>query len=225
MRDYRQPPSPEKGGRRSTIGDAGENAGDTQGGWRRPIRLAAAVLGAISLGVISIPAGAADTADLWAALRSGGHVVVMRHALAPGTGDPQSFDVGKCETQRNLSTQGRAQAKRIGDSFRANGIAGARVYSSQWCRCLDTAELLRLGPVATLPALNSFFQTIGRRTPQTAALQKWLSEQDRTTPLVLVTHQVNITALTGIYPASGEMVVLRIEQDGALKTIGTMRPD
>lgn len=93
-----------------------------------------------------------------ALLKKPGHFAIMRHALAPGTGDPRNFDLTDCSTQRNLSEAGREQAKAVGELLRKSGIEKAGVYSSQWCRCLDTATLLGLGPVTELPALNSFFQ-------------------------------------------------------------------
>ena len=93
-----------------------------------------------------------DEAALWAALRAGGHVALIRHALAPGTGDPAGFRVDDCATQRNLSPTGRAQARAIGERFRANGIDTAAVLSSQWCRCLDTARELALGEITPFAA-------------------------------------------------------------------------
>ena len=149
----------------------------------------------------------------------------MRHAIAPGTGDPANFALRDCSTQRNLSAEGRAQAAAIGDRFRANGMDAARVVSSQWCRCLETAQLLGLGPVEELPALNSFFRRSERREPQTQALRDWLAGQDLEHPLVLVTHQVNITALTGVYPASGQLVVLRRSDNGDISVVGSIRTD
>ena len=165
---------------------------------------------------------AADEADLWQALRSGRHVALLRHARAPGTGDPPEFTPGECSTQRNLSDAGRAQAMRIGARLRENGIGSARVYSSQWCRCLDTARLLGVGPVAELPFLNSFFQQDTRRDAQTQALAAWISGHELDEPALLVTHQVNITALTGVYPAEGTMVVVRASQDGDIEVVGTI---
>ncbi|HRP24081.1 histidine phosphatase family protein [Thauera sp.] len=156
----------------------------------------------------------AQEAALWAALREGGHVALMRHALAPGTGDPPGFRVDDCRTQRNLSAAGRAQARAIGERFRANGIAAAAVFSSQWCRCLDTARELALGEVRPHPALNSSFGRRGEEADQTRAARALIAEQSEAgTPLVLVTHQVNITALTGVFPASGELIVMRVEGD------------
>jgi phosphohistidine phosphatase SixA len=167
----------------------------------------------------------ADDTKLWGSLRLEGHVALMRHAIAPGIGDPEEFDLDDCGTQRNLSDGGLAQAKRIGDRFRANGIETAVVFSSQWCRCRDTAELLGLGPVSALPELNSFFQRAGQRGPQTQALRQWLSSWALDRPAVLVTHQVNITALTGVYLTSGEMVIVKRAADGTLKPIGTIATD
>lgn len=166
-----------------------------------------------------------DDEALWSALRSGDHLVLMRHALAPGTGDPAGFTLGDCDTQRTLSDQGREQARRIGDRFRANGIAAAGVYASQWCRSFETAELLALGSVQALPSLNSFFQAYDRRESQTRALRNWIAEQALSRPLVLVTHQVNITSLADVYPASGEMVVLHRSESGALSVVGTLETD
>ena len=167
-----------------------------------------------------------DQADVWAALRAGGHLSrLLRHAIAPGTGDPNNFVIGDCRTQRNLSDEGRAQAKRIGDRFRANGIASAPVFSSQWCRCLQTARLLTLGPVIDLPSLNSFFENFEQRQPQTRALKAWLKDQDLRLPQILVTHQVNITALTGVYPSSGELIIVRRSEKGGLTVVGTIETE
>jgi phosphohistidine phosphatase SixA len=168
---------------------------------------------------------AAQEAALWKALASKGHVALLRHAIAPGTGDPTDFAVGDCGTQRNLSTEGRAQAERIGARFRDNGIETARVVSSQWCRCLDTAELLGLGAVEELPLLNSFYQRTERRKPQTEGLNAWLAGQELLAPLVLVTHQVNISALAGVYVASGEFVVIRLAENGKIEVLGSIETD
>lgn len=167
----------------------------------------------------------ADDAALWQALRSPGHAALIRHALAPGTGDPGDFQLRDCSTQRNLSDGGRDQAKRIGARLRANGVLAARVLSSQWCRCLETASLLSFGDVTELPLLNSFFESMHRRNDQTAALLEWIKDQPLTAPTILVTHQVNISALTGIFPASGELVVLRRTTEGNLTIVGTIETD
>ena len=170
----------------------------------------------------SLSGAEASQTLLWEKLRSGDHFVLMRHALAPGTGDPPSFEIDKCETQRNLSQRGREQARDIGALFRENGIHTAQVYSSQWCRCLDTARLLNLGDVTELPIINSFFQNFENEKVQTAALVQWLNHQALAPTLILVTHQVNITAFTGIYPSSGEIVVVHSREDGTFAPIGTI---
>lgn len=148
-----------------------------------------------------------------------GQFLLLRHALAPGTGDPANFNVDDCTTQRNLSEAGRGQARRIGARIKQAGIEKATVYSSQWCRCMDTADLLGLGEVQVLPVLNSFYQRWHLEAEQTEALKQWLVDANLTKPRVLVTHQVNITALTGVFPASGEMVVAEISKDGKVEVI------
>ncbi len=168
---------------------------------------------------------AADEAELWNALRSGGHFALLRHAIAPGFGDPPEFTLGNCGTQRNLSEEGREQATAIGQRFQANGIRAARVVSSQWCRCLETARLLKLGPVEELAALNSFFSQRERQEPQMQTLRDWLARQNLAQPLVLVSHQVNITALSGVYPDSGELVIMRRAASGELELVGTLKTD
>lgn len=161
------------------------------------------------------PLGASDPA--WQALRAPGVVALMRHAIAPGTGDPANFDLDDCATQRNLNAAGRAQARAIGAAFRANGIAVDKVLTSQWCRCRETAELLDLGPVEEFPALNSFFADRGTAEAQTRATRARLAGLPDGEKVVLVTHQVNITALAGVYPASGEVVAVAVDDDGAVE--------
>jgi phosphohistidine phosphatase SixA len=185
-----------------------------------------ALLVGFALGLLSGAHTAnANEAALWDSLRNGGHFALLRHALAPGTADPAGFAIEDCNTQRNLSDHGRAQARQIGQKFRDNGIQTARVYASQWCRCRDTAELLGLGPVGDRPALNSFYQRWENREPQTRALADWLGRQDLGTVHVLVTHQVNITALTGISPSSGELVIVRAMDNGDLRVVGTIETE
>jgi len=168
---------------------------------------------------------AAEDSALWHALASEGHAALLRHAIAPGTGDPLEFAIGDCSTQRNLSEEGRQQARQIGSLFRRNGIEAARIFSSQWCRCLETAKLLGIGPVMELPILNSLFQRPERRNRQTQTLKAWLASQEVDRPLVLITHQVNITALTGVYPASGELIIVRQSENGEISAVGSIRTD
>lgn len=164
----------------------------------------------------------ADEATLWQAMRKPGHVVLIRHSTAPGTGDPSQFKIDDCATQRNLSEAGREEARRIGERFRHNGIRRAEVHSSRWCRCIDTARLLGLGPVEALPLLDSFFARPERGQDQTRRLLLWLQQHAKTETLVLVTHQVNITTLTGLYPAPGDIVVVAVSSSGSIRVAGTI---
>lgn len=196
-------------------------------GWRRGARRSCTFVASIFVVVFASASAssASDEAALWRTLASKGHFALLRHAIAPGVGDPPEFAIGDCGRQRILSEEGRQQAQRIGRRFRANGIVAAQIFSSQWCRCLDTARRLGLGPVTELPILNSFFQWPERRSGQMRALETWLAHQDLNEPLILVTHQVNIAALTGIYPASGELVIVRRSEDGTLSPLGRLRTD
>ncbi len=178
------------------------------------------------VGMLAVPGPtrAEGEAAAWEALGRGGHVAIMRHATAPGTGDPAAFEIADCATQRNLSAAGREQAKKVGDAFRANNVAVERVYSSQWCRSLETARLLDLGEVEELPALNSFFAQPEREDTQMAALWDWLVDNRSAGTMVLVTHQVVISALTGGWPRSGEIVVFRVSGDKTLTEAGRIPP-
>jgi phosphohistidine phosphatase SixA len=147
-------------------------------------------------------------ANDWDALRAPGAIAIMRHALAPGVSDPANHTIDDCTTQRNLSAQGHDQAREIGAELRARGISFDHVLTSQWCRTRDTAALLDLGTPADAPPLNSFFEERGQRDSQTRDLRILLEGlQGRA---MLVTHQVNISALTGTSTRSGEIVVFRL---------------
>ena len=168
----------------------------------------------------------ADSGHLVQRMRDGGHVLMLRHAYAPGTGDPNHFRLGDCTTQRNLNGRGRAQAEAIGAWLRERGITRARVFSSQWCRCLETAERLALGPVTPLPALNSFFEHPRDREPNLAALRRFLGDQPRDGALIiLVTHFVTIAGITGDGVGSGEGVVLELDDQAAYPVIGRLSFD
>jgi phosphohistidine phosphatase SixA len=163
-------------------------------------------------------------ADAWAAARATDAVLMMRHANAPGTGDPDGFALGDCTTQRNLDARGRAQARAVGAALVARGARPDRVLTSEWCRARDTAELLGFGTPEPLPALNSFFGDRPNEPAQTAALRRFLAEDSAGERLILVTHQVNITALTGLVPRSGEIVVLSRDAYGRLAVAGRIPP-
>ncbi|MEG4517339.1 MULTISPECIES: histidine phosphatase family protein [unclassified Microcoleus] len=181
----------------------------------------------LSIGLITATASSdaatnAQTQAGWQLLQRGetGLVVAMRHAIAPGTGDPANFKLGDCSTQRNLSAQGRTQAKQIAAEFRNRNIKVARVLSSQWCRCLETAKLINLG-VEPFPALNSFFSDSSKEARQTAAIRKLIVDNRNTKgAVIMVTHQVNITAITDIVPQSGEAVILKGSRQGKIQIVG-----
>ncbi|MGF1536257.1 MAG: histidine phosphatase family protein [Elainellaceae cyanobacterium] len=167
------------------------------------------------------PTAQAET-DIWATLREADthYYVLMRHAIAPGTGDPPRFQLDDCSTQRNLSEEGRAQARRTGEAFREQNVAVQQVLSSEWCRCLDTAELLNLGPVEAFPALNSFFEDRAKGPERTERLRAYMAEnRDAPQVTVMVTHFVNISAVAGGGVSSGEMVVMSYDQD-QLEVVG-----
>jgi len=175
--------------------------------------------------VLAAPAKAAEPVAA-VTLAAPGHVLLLRHAIAPGVGDPAGMRLRDCATQRNLDATGRAQAQAIGAGLRQAGVGQARVFTSQWCRTRETAEILGLGPVVERPAeLNSFFDERTAQPAATAALRAFLRALPADGGLVvLVTHQVNITALTGIVPASGEGVVLRLSLNDDFAVIGRLPP-
>jgi phosphohistidine phosphatase SixA len=161
-------------------------------------------------------AGAGDAADAWKALRAGGHVALMRHADAPGGfGDPAGFRVDDCATQRNLSEKGRADAAKIGARLQREGVAFEKILSSPWCRCIDTARLLHLGTVETEATFGNVVVLRDQRETLTAGaralIAKWIARGN----LLVVTHGANVQALTGISPASGEIVVVKGGSDRA----------
>jgi phosphohistidine phosphatase SixA len=152
----------------------------------------------------------ADDSAAWAMLREGRAVLLLRHATAPGYGDPPQFVLGDCTTQRNLDQAGRAEAQRWGVLLREHGVSDPKIFSSRWCRALETSEQMGLGSIEPLPALDSFFGHADREAEQTDALRELLDSLPLTAPVVLVTHQVNITALTGVFPRSGEGLILAL---------------
>lgn len=181
------------------------------------------LLAAAVAGIVALPAPArADPAAVQAALRQPGTVVLMRHARAPGVGDPPGFRVDDCSTQRNLNDEGRADARAAGQRLRAAGVQVGRVLSSPWCRCLETARLLDLGPVVAEPAFASTFREAAGGDQITAAARRLIDGWRGPGVLLAVTHQVNIQALTGRSTSSGEMVVLRRQPDGSLREVGTL---
>ncbi len=159
----------------------------------------------------------------WDVLRQPGAIVLFRHANAPGTGDPAGFVLGDCATQRNLDDKGRSEARAIGAAFAAQAISVGRVLTSQWCRAAETAALAFPGRASEEPAFNSFFGDRAREPEQTARALALLAGWRGPGVLVVVTHQVNITALTGIVPKPGEGVIVAV-RNGAAQVLGRLPP-
>ena len=169
---------------------------------------------AIGLSALSISAQANELAQQ---LKSPDYVLLMRHAYAPGVGDPPGYSLKRCETQRVLNEEGKAQAVRAGQWLRANGVEKARVYSSIWCRCQQTAQSLQLGPVIIEPSLASFFDRPTQASAQNQALQQFIAKLLKTKgdhALILVTHHVNIREFMGRDIGSGDMVLARVSDKG-----------
>ncbi len=157
----------------------------------------------------------------WALLKKGGQVVLVRHALTdPGVGDPPGFVLDDCKTQRNLSATGRGEAQRLGAAFRARAVPVARVLSSPWCRCIETAKIAFGSTPQTNAALGNLYDRPGNRDSQTAAFKELLAQAPRQGNLVLVTHGSTTLAFTGVSPATAEMVVVTPDSNGGFKVAG-----
>lgn len=137
------------------------------------------------------------------AVMAGPNVILMRHALAPGTGDPAHFDITDCATQRNLSQEGIAQAKEIGKALTGRGLTPTRILTSPWCRCVDTAKHLGLGAYHIHEGLSSFYEGHVDKAETMAKLRAELASIGEDELVLFVTHQVVISALTGIFVKSG----------------------
>lgn len=189
-------------------------------------RLLLALLSAAALlsGPVRAETPPAAGAAVMAALREPGTIVLMRHARAPGVGDPAGFKLDDCSTQRNLNDEGRADARALGQRLREAGVPVGRVLSSAWCRCLETARLLGVGPVQAHPAFASIFPDDAKRDEITAQARQVIADWRGPGVLLAVTHQVNIQALAGVNTSSGEMVVLKKRPDGTLQEVGRLQP-
>ena len=178
-----------------------------------------AALSMALIALVSTPAQA-QNADGLQLLKQPGVHALMRHALAPGGGDPANFQLNDCSTQRNLDDSGRDQARDIGAAFRDAGITFTRVLTSQWCRCRETAELLDLGTPEDFTALNSFFQDRSTGPAQVQEIKDYLKALPKEETVMLVTHQVNVTGLTDEWVRSGEVFIIRLEDAGEVKILG-----
>lgn len=152
-----------------------------------------------------------------------GYVLLMRHSVAPGVGDPSNFKLSDCSTQRNLSEIGRQDAREIGAWLARRDIKISRVESSRWCRAKETASLLGLGKVRLNKNLDSLFQESELANhPQTVKVRKQIVDhRNKTGLLILVSHYVNIGAITNVGVSSGEGVLVRADNKGAIKVVGT----
>ena len=168
-----------------------------------------------------------DAAALWAALRAGGHVALIRHtATIGGAGDPPGFRLDDCATQRNLTDEGRAQARRLGEKFRAEGVSVGKVLSSQWCRCRETVALMDLGTPEPAPTFNNAFTLRDRVDELTAGARAIVAAWSGPGTLVVATHGANILPLTGVMPEEGGVVVVKAEPASAakLRVLGRIPP-
>jgi phosphohistidine phosphatase SixA len=170
----------------------------------------------IGIGLTQGNANASELSDL---LKKSDHVLLMRHALAPGVGDPAGYTLQECKTQRNLDSKGREQAHRIGQWLNAQGVKEAMVFSSAWCRCKETAEKLGYGIPVHEPSLNSFFDDMRQGPQSNVQLQAFIAKQLKLKAdkaLILVTHHVNIAEFMGENVGSGDMVLAKVSPQGKL---------
>ncbi len=161
-------------------------------------------------------ATASELSDL---LKKSDHVLLMRHALAPGIGDPAGYKIQDCKTQRNLDAKGREQAQKTGQWLRMQGVGNTLVFTSAWCRCKETAENLAFGTPVLEASLNSFFDNMRQGPQSNLNLQKFIGSQLKSKgdkALILVTHHVNIAEFTGENIGSGDMVLAQVNAAGKM---------
>lgn len=173
-----------------------------------------------------LPAEASDE-KIWERLQGSnptGYVLLIRHALAPGVGDPENFNVNDCSTQRNLSDEGRVQAQKIGRWLKSKQFKIFRVESSRWCRAKETARLLDLGKVRLNKNLDSLFEEVNiANHPQTLQARKNIvAHRNKQGLLIMVGHYVNIAALTGVGIDSGSGVLVQADKKGRIKVFGQL---
>jgi phosphohistidine phosphatase SixA len=171
--------------------------------------------------LLSCGAAQADDA-LLRNLREGGYVIVIRHSISPGSGDPTNFTLDDCTTQRNLSDDGRTQARRIGETLKKEQVPIGRVLSSRWCRALETGRLA-FGRVEGEPALDQFYKP-EERDERTQLVRALIAAAPQSGPnLVLITHQPNITALTNLSVDEGEIIVMGAAADRTIAIYGRLK--
>jgi phosphohistidine phosphatase SixA len=169
---------------------------------------------ALIVAAVMLLSPAAATEAGWALLREGGHVVLLRHAMSPGSGDPANFNINDCKTQRNLSESGREQADRMGVLLSVRGAPTERVLTSRYCRCLETAEYafdnIKAEPFDALDPPSVDPETAKKQLAAIVAEVKAFSGSGN---LIMITHQENIEALTGVSARPGEAVIVRADGD------------
>ena len=184
-------------------------------------RIFSLILNLILFSIFSFQINASEQA--WNLAQEGDKIILIRHSLAPGGGDPSGFKIDDCKTQRNLNRKGINQSKKIGKLFKKNKVLIDQVLSSQWCRCIDTAKYA-FGDYKEFTALNSTFQSPydKNETKQLKQLYSFVKKWDgKGKNLVLVTHYSIITAITNAVPSSGEIVIT----DKNFKVISTISTD
>ena len=182
-------------------------------------RIQSSVLKWVMLGIFMTGSFHASASELSESLKKSDSVLLMRHALAPGIGDPAGYQLQDCKSQRNLDATGRAQAQKTGQWLKAQGVGNALVFTSAWCRCKETAENLAFGTPVLEPSLNSFFDDMRQGPQSNANLQKFIVGQLKSKgdkALILVTHHVNIAEFTGENVGSGDMVLAKVNSAGKL---------
>jgi len=182
-------------------------------------RIQSSLLKWLMLGVVMTGSFQASASELSEALKKSDAVLLMRHALAPGVGDPAGYKLQDCKSQRNLDATGRAQAQKTGQWLKAQGVGNALVFTSAWCRCKETAENLAFGTPVLEPSLNSFFDDMRQGPQSNVNLQKFIVGQLKSKgdkALILVTHHVNIAEFTGENVGSGDMVLAKVNSAGKL---------
>ena len=184
---------------------------------------ARATVTAALLVTLALPATAHASEALWALLKQGGRVVLMRHGITtPGVGDPPGMRLDDCRSQRNLTDEGRRHAQQVGEAFRARGIAVERVQTSPWCRCVETARLAFGTAGSVAPALGNLFGQPERQPEQVRRLTAIVSEPWTGGTRVMVSHGSTILALTDVSTGPAEMVVVTPQGGGRFAVEGRL---
>ena len=177
------------------------------------------ILAILLIGFLNINSNAFSNDHILNSLKEGKKLVFIRHAIAPGNGDPNNFNIKDCSTQRNLNKKGIKQSKKIGQFFKANKIKIDKILSSEWCRCKDTAKYA-FENFETFNALNSFYDErfAANETKQINDLKNYTKSWESDKNLVFVTHYVVISSILNTGSSSGEIII----SDKNLNIIGSI---